>query len=139
MKWKLKMKLERGEMERGRPSAPGPGQYEIVDPGVTKMPNTPGTPWGNRGVWADVDHVELTKQKRDNYGRYMTAEGRRTLAEMSMSRAQSRAMSRGALQSRASAAPFGVSRGASPARPSIPVCTGYSMNKQSHRQRLTRM
>ena len=95
---------------------PGPGEYEVVPPeATTKMPSTPRVTWGYRGVWADVDHVELMKQKRDSYGRYMTADGRRTLAEMSMSRAQSRAMSRGALQSRGSTAPFGVSRGATPA------------------------
>jgi hypothetical protein len=42
--------------------------------------------WGNRGVWSDVDHVELQKQKAKGYGRYMTAEGRQNLAEMSMTR-----------------------------------------------------
>jgi len=77
-------------------SAPGPGQYEVVNPEVTKMATSPRTQWGDRGVWADVDHVELTKQKLGAYGRYTTAGARRALAEMSMSRAQSHVMSRGA-------------------------------------------
>lgn len=94
---------------------PGPGHYEVVDPAVTKMPSTPKASWGNRGVWADVDHVELTKQMRDSYGRYMTADGRRSLAEMSMSRAQSRAVSRASLPGRAAGSPFGLSREASAA------------------------
>ena len=33
------------------------GYTEVVNPEVTKMPTTPKAPWGNRGVWADVDHV----------------------------------------------------------------------------------
>ena len=67
-------------------TAPGPGTYELVDPGLTNMPSSPKPLWGNRGVWSDVDHVELQKQKAKGYGRYMTAEGRQNLAEMSMTR-----------------------------------------------------
>eukprot|EP00227_Mantoniella_beaufortii_P013253 CAMPEP_0197592314 /NCGR_PEP_ID=MMETSP1326-20131121/15027_1 /TAXON_ID=1155430 /ORGANISM="Genus nov. species nov., Strain RCC2288" /LENGTH=169 /DNA_ID=CAMNT_0043158001 /DNA_START=281 /DNA_END=787 /DNA_ORIENTATION=- len=75
---------------------PGPGTYEVVEPEKTsKIPTSPRLTWGSRGVWADVDDIELQRQKQKGYGRYMTADARRTLAEMSMSRAQSRAMSRG--------------------------------------------